>query len=603
MTIKRWACRFIVLNLAWASYSSLADDQQPYQSSHAVSLHGTPKYPSDFKHFSYVNPDAPRQGNVRLAVLGTYDTFDLFTSKGVPAAVGSYIYDSLMFSSRDEPNSLYPLIAERIEYPEDSSWVRFVIDSKARFADGTPITAKVVRDTFLQYKNGDFTSYKLLMKDVEKIDVEPGNRVKVTLNVPEDKKLPFRLAQLPIIHSSYWDQKPASDSKIQIPVSSGPYTIKQYELGQKVFLERNNDYWAEKLPVNMGRNNFKQIKLEYFRNSTISLEAFLAGNYDIRIENLAKNWTYAYKGKEIDSGNILKKNYPRKSFQVQSFIFNSRKGPFKDQRVREAISQGYDSAWTNSNLLYGIYSAPKSLFATSQFAQKGIPSEAEIKLLSPYRTLLPEKLFKQPWTGVQTDGSGKIRKQLSYANQLLKKAGWELKKGKTVNKKTGEPLKFELMLAVPEQERIAIPFKTNLEMLGIDMQIISVDVSQYIRRIRNHDYDMILRTFPQPDVPGNEQREYWSSTTADEQGTQNMAGVSHPAVDAMIDHIIKAESIEQLKTATRALDRILLWENYTIPQIYHPYWRVAHRSQFSYPDNGGLYGAIDLSIWWEKAKH
>ncbi|MGI9282993.1 MAG: extracellular solute-binding protein [Endozoicomonas sp.] len=600
MTIKRWAFSFIALNIAWISHSTLAAVQETYQSSHAVTLHGKPKYSSDFKYFSYVNPDAPRQGKVRLAALGTYDTFDLFTSKGVPAAVGPYIYDSLMFASRDEPTSIYPLIAERIEYPDDNSWVRFVINPKARFADGSPITAELIRKTFLQYKNGAITHFKLLMKDVDKIEVEPGNRVKLTLNVPEDKKLPYRLAQLPVIHSSYWNEIPEGGNRIQIPVSSGAYSIKSYELGQKVILERNKGYWAEKLPVNIGRNNFKQIKLEYFRDSTTSLEAFLSGSYDIRVENLAKNWTFAYKGKDIESGRIIQKNYPRKSFQVQSFIFNSRKGPFKDQRVREAISQGYDAAWTNSNLLYGIYTAPESLFATSQFAQQGLPSQAELKLLSPYRDILPQRLFKQAWIGVQTDGSGNIRKQLSYANRLLKQAGWELKKGKMVNKENGEPLKFELMLAVPEQERIAIPFKSNLEILGIDMQIISIDVSQYIRRMRNHDYDMVLRSFHQPDIPGNEQREYWSSSTVDEQGTQNLAGVNHLAVDAMINHIISADSKEQLQTATRALDRILLWENYTIPQIYQPYWRVAHRSNFSYPVNDGLYGSIDLSIWWEK---
>ncbi|WP_422137953.1 extracellular solute-binding protein [Endozoicomonas sp. ALC020] len=600
MTIKRWAITLMALNIAWFYPSVLASVQESYRTGHAISLIGTPKYPADFQHFSYVNPDAPRQGKVRLAVLGTYDTFDLLSSKGVPAAVGGYIYDSLMFASRDEPGSLYPMIAERIEYPDDNRWVRFVINPKARFSDGNPITAETVRDTFFQYKNGDFSNFKLLLKDVNQIEVEPGNRVKLTLNVPEDKKLPFRLAQLPIIHSNYWTKSEDVDTKIHIPVSSGAYSIKHYELGQTVFLERNEDYWAQKLPVNIGRNNFKQIRLEYFRNSTLSLEAFLSGHYDIRIENLAKNWTYAYKGKDLESGKIIKKNYPRKSFQVQSFIFNSRKYPFNDQRVREAISQGYDVAWTNANLLYGIYSAPESLFANSDFAHSGIPDRAEAQLLEPYRDILPEKLFKQPWTGVQTDGTGNIRKQLSYANRLLKQAGWELKNGKRVNKETGEPLRFELMLAVPEQERVAIPFKSNLEMLGIEMQITSLDVSQYIRRVRNQDYDMLLRTFHQPDVPGNEQREYWSSSTADQQGTQNLAGVNHPAVDAMIESIIKAESINQLQAATRAMDRILLWENYTIPQLYHRYWRVAYRSHYNYPDNGGLYGSVDLSIWWEK---
>ncbi|WP_252179954.1 extracellular solute-binding protein [Endozoicomonas sp. 4G] len=602
MTIKQWASTLIALNTVWFNLSTQANVQEPYQTHHAISLIGNPKYPPNFQHFAYVNPDAPRQGKVRLAALGTYDTFDLFSAKGVPAAVGSYIYDSLMVASRDEPGSLYPLIAERVEYPDDRRWVRFVINPNARFADGSPITAEVVRDTFLHYKNGDFSNFKLLLKDVDQIEVEPGNRVKLTLNVPEDKKLPFRLAQLPVIHNSYWQPPQEDNPKVHVPVSSGAYSIQHYELGQSVVLERNKDYWAEKLPVNIGRNNFKHIRLEYFRNSTLSLEAFLSGHYDIRIENLAKNWAYAYRGKDIENGKIIKKNFPRKSFQVQSFIFNTRKGLFKDQRVREAISQGYDAAWVNANLLYDIYSVPKSLFANSEFAQTGIPDKAEIELLNPYRNLLPRQLFKQPWTGTQTDGTGNIRKQLSVANRLLKQAGWELKNGKRIHKETGEPLQFELMLAVPEQERVAIPFKNNLAILGVDMQIVSMDVSRYIQRMRSHDYDMLLRTFHQPDLPGNEQREYWSSQTAHEQGSQNLAGVHHPAVDAMIEHIIKAESIDQLQAATRALDRILLWENYTIPQLYHRYWRVAHRSHYNYPDNDGLFGSIDLSIWWEEGR-
>ena len=574
-----------------------------YTTAHGRAIYGTPKYPKDFKHFDYVNPNAPRNGRVRLGLLGSYDTFELFSQKGIPAAVGAYIYDSLMIKAKDEPYTLYPLIAESVEYPEDNRWVRFIINSKARFSDGSPITAKAVAATFNHYKNSEISSFKLLLREIESIETEAGNKVKLTLQDPENKELPFRLSLLPIVPESYWKNTEQQDkTSTSIPVGSGPYTIKSYDIGHSVTLERVKEYWARDLPVNIGRHNFKEVKLEYFRNSTVSIEAFLSGGYDIRTENLAKNWTFAYSGPDIESGKIIKEDFPRKSFQVQSFIFNSRNKQLSDRRVREAISQGYDITWTNKNLLYNIYSQPYSLFATSQMGHRGKPSAAELKLLEPFRDILPDRLFTQEWRGLQSDGSGNIRAQLNYANQLLEQAGWIIKKGKRVHKSTGKPLVLELLLAVPEQERISIPFRRNLLPLGIDLKITSVDISQYVRRVREHDYDMLLRTFIQPDLPGNEQREYWDSENADKVGSQNLAGVNHPAVDAMIQHIIKASTEEQLITASRALDRILLWEHYVLPQLYHPFWRVAYRSHYSHPEGEGLFGPMDFSLWWENEK-
>ena len=569
---------------------------------HARALHGDPAYPVNFTHFKYAEPLAPKGGTLRLGVNGTFDTFNAFAGKGVAAGVTEYIYDSLMQKSRDEPYSIYGLIARTMEYPEDNSWVAFELNRKARFSDGKPITAKDVVYTFEQFTRDDIPAYKSLLSGVEQVKAESKHKVIFYIEDKSNRELPLRLAQLPILPEHRKLEYDFKKADLSIPLSSGPYRISQFETARKIILERVPDYWAAEHPVNKGRFNFDKIQYEYFRNSTISLQAFLAGSYDIRVENLAKNWAVGYQGNDVDAGLILRSEYPRITSQVQSFVFNTRKSRFQDRRVREAVSQAYDFQWTNSKLLFGNYKQPTSLFANSILGQRGTPSNSELQLLNPFREQLPSGLFQHPWAPVVTDGSGNIRRQLLYASQLLKEAGWVRRNNQLVHSRTGEPFHFDLLLATPEQERIALPFKRNLQQLGITMQVKNIDLSQYIQRVREHDYDMLLRSFIQTDAPGNEQKEYWGSASADRPGSQNMAGVSNPAVDSLVEAIIEARDRNQLISATRALDRVLLWEHYTIPQIYMPYWRVAHRRNFTHPEKQPLFGYLDLSIWWEKPK-
>lgn len=568
--------------------------------SHARAFHGSPKYPADFRQFAYVNPMAPKGGLIRLSSLGTFDTFNAFANKGVAAAVGGYIYDSLMVRSKDEPLSLYGLIAKSIEYPQDNSWVRFHLNEKARFSDGRPITTVDVKHTMGLFMSEESTVFKSLLSGIEKVEVGSPQTITFYLQDPENRELPFRIAQLPILPAHAMSLEDFQKADMTIPIGSGPYRVQGYETGHHVTMEKVDEYWAEDLPVNRGRNNFQQVRIEYFRNSTIALQAFLAGSYDVRQENLAKNWKMGYQGPDLESGKIIKENYPRKSFQVQSFIFNTQNEIFKDRKVREAISQAYDARWTNHHLLYDNYSQPESLFAVSDYAQRGTPSKSELKLLEPFREIIPKEVFEKEWKGVITDGTGDIRRGIAYGHSLLKEAGWKKKGPWFTHPTTGKPLRFELLLYVPEQERIAIPFRQNLEQMGVDMQIKSIDLSQFLQRVRQRDYDMLLRTFVQPDAPGNEQKEYWHSDNAGREGSQNLASVSNPAVDAMVEHIIKAQEPDQLIAATRALDRILLWEHYTIPQLYMSYWRLAYRSHLEHPPAQPLYGPIDFSTWWEK---
>ena len=592
----------LAVTISLACMGTAVAKASPAQPLTALAIHGTAKYASPdkpFHHFDYVNPDAPKGGDVRMAANGTYDSLNPYIARGTSATGVGLIYDTLMTQSRDEPFSLYALVAESAEPAADNSQIIFNLNPKARFHDGKAITAEDVKFTFEALTTKGHPHYRSYYGDVERVEVLSPQRVKFVFKHNENAELPFILAELPVLPAHYW-QKPENDFETTIlnaPLGSGPYRISQVDAGRSITYTRNDDYWAKDLPVNRGRYNFNSVHYDYYRDENVSLQALTAGKYDLRFEYIARNWATAYDVPAVHRGDLKLENIvTRNPAPIQGFVFNTRRDMFEDARVREALTYAMDFEWLNRNLFFDSYERSKSYFGNSGMEATGVPTGAELKLLKPWRDQLPADLFTQPFTVPETDGSGNIRPQLHEALPLLEQAGWTLSQGKLVNKKGGQ-MKIELLLAQPTFERVALPFRKNLEAMGIEMSIRTVDISQYINRIRSFDYDMIVSGYGQSPSPGNEQREYWGSHAAGTPGSRNYAGINSPVVDAMIDHVVDAESREELTIAVRALDRVLLWGHYLIPQWYSPYDRVVYSSKLQHPQSEPLY-STDIYTWW-----
>ncbi|WP_203141068.1 extracellular solute-binding protein [Marinobacter mangrovi] len=569
---------------------------------HGLAMHGDPKYGPDFKHFDYVNPDAPKGGTLRLSIVANgYDSLNPFVLKGVSAArLQTYAYDSLLTESADEPFSMYGLIAESLETPEDRSYVIFHIRPEARFSDGQPMTAEDVAYTFkLLIEKGHpfFRSYYAEVKDVKVLDKLT---VRFDFGDTQNRELPLILGQMPILPKHYWEKHDFQESGLTIPVTSGPYTIETFDAGRSITYKRNPDYWAQDLPVNVGRNNFDEIRFDYYSDDTVALEAFKAGNYDFRLESSAKNWATGYAGDALSSGKIVKEAiHHSRPVGMQAFAMNTRRFPFDNPKVREALAYGFDFNWANQNLFYGQYTRTQSFFENSDLASSGLPKGEELKLLEPYRDQLPPEVFNKEYHPPSTTNGTTLRDNLRTAITLLRSAGFEIRDGKLVEKSSGRPLKFEIMLAQKTFERVVLPFKKNLAKLGIEVEVRQVDTSQYIRRLRSFDFDMVVSSFPQSDSPGNEQRDYWHSSNADEPGSRNIPGVNSPVVDDLVAKVIQAPDRQALVDRTHALDRVLLWGHYVIPQWYLAVDRVAYRNKLARPSNTPKNG-YDLSRWWVK---
>ena len=571
----------------------------PVTISYGLSMYGDLKYPKDFTHFDYTNPNAPKGGSVTLASQGSFDSFNPFIPKGDAATNVGLIYDTLMVESRDEPFSAYGLIADKVEYPADRTWVIFHINPKARFDDGTPITADDVVFTFNTLVEKGNPYYRAYYADVGKAEALDKQRVKFTLKNPKNRELMLILSQLVVLPEHYWKNHDFSATSLDIPVGSGPYRIKSFDQGRSVVYERVKNYWAADLPTRKGFFNFDTIKAEYYRDDTVMMEAFKNGRYDYREENSSKRWATDYQGPNFDDGKIIKEEIPHKNpTGMQAFIMNIRRDIFKDPRVREALDYAFDFEWTNKNLFYGAYKRTNSFFSNSELAATGLPGPEELKLLEPYRDDLPPQLFTEPYQSPTTDGSGNNRANMRKAIQLLKEAGWTYQGTKLVNAKTGKPFKFEILLYSKDFERVVLPYIANLKRLGIDASARMVDTTNYIRILRQFDYDMIIGGFGESNSPGNEQRDYWYSKFADRVGSQNYIGIKDPIVDALIDKVVSADSRADLVAACRALDRVLLWNHYVIPQWHISSHRIAYWNKFKRPKITPLYGDVGFFTWW-----
>ncbi|NVD08016.1 ABC transporter substrate-binding protein [Vibrio sp. JPW-9-11-11] len=558
---------------------------------------GEPKYSPDFTHFDYVNPQAPKYGKVVYGQVGTYDNFNRFASRGVAAAFSGELYDTLMYSPSDEVDAYYPLIAERVRYADDYTWLEVDINPKARFHDGVPITAHDVAFTFDKFMSEGVPQYRVYYQDIKSVTAKSELTVRIDMVNPNREKM-FSFAQgARVLPKHFWQDKNLSEPLSTPPVGSGAYKVSDYKPGQSVTYELVDEYWAADLPVNVGRHNFKQIQYDYYRDDTVMLEAFKAGEFDFRLENSAKFWANSYTGSNFDKGYIVKQEIPhQKPESTQAFVFNTKRDMFSDPKVREALTYAMDFEWMNNNMFYGQYSRTRSYFQNTEYEAKGTPSEQEREILEPFKAQLPPRLFTQEYQPPVTDGSGRIRSQMRTAFKLLKQAGWELKDKVMTNSATGQPMSFELLIYSPTTERIAIPLQKNLARMGIEMKIRTVDTTQYIKRLRDRDFDMVSSSYSANAYPSPNLMIVWNSNYLD--STYNTAGVTDPVVDHLTMEIAKRQQEPQaLLSLGRALDRVLQWNFYIIPQWHVGKYRVAMWDKFERPEVLPKYD-LGIDTWW-----
>lgn len=565
---------------------------------HAIAMHGEPKYGPDFTHFDYVNPDAPKGGTLRLAETGTFDSFNAYIPKGYPGPSSSI--ETLMVNGDDEPFTMYGLLAESIEWPEDRSWVTFTLRPEARWHDGEPITVEDVIWSLETLKTKGAPLYRFYYNNVVKAEDLGDRRVKFTFSEAGNRELPLIMGQLPVLPKHYWEAEGRDFEKTTLvpPLGSGPYKVANFEAGRNVVLERVEDYWGKDLPVNVGQDNFDQIRYEYFRDETAIRLALKSGDIDFRRENLAKAWALEYDVPSVREGWLNKVEVPHNlPTGLSGFIMNSRRPVLQDPRVRLALAYAFDFEWTNRNIFFGQYGRPESYFANSELAATGLPEGEELEILERYRGRIPDEVFTTPYKAPSTDGTGWPRENLKRAFELLAEAGWVVEDQKLVNAETRKPMTFEILYASPDIGRIVLPFIHNLRRLGIEARPRFVDPSQYVNRIRSFDFDMILAGWGQSESPGNEQRSYWGSAAAESPASRNYAGIKDPVIDELIELLIVAPSRESLVARTRALDRVLLWNHFVIPGWNLQKQRLLYWDKFSRPEKLANYGTA-TSLWW-----
>ena len=568
--------------------------------SHAIAMHGEPKYDQNFISVEYVSNNAEKGGNIVRSAIGTYDTFNPFTLKGTSAAGIGLLYESLTVGSSDEAFTEYGLLAKSIEWPDDRSWVTFTLRDEAKWHDGKKITSDDVVWTFNTLMEKGHPFYKYYYGDVSEVIKITENKVKFEFSTNTNKELVLIVGQLPVLPKHYWENKNFEETTLDVPIGSGPYKVKSFDAGRSITYELDMDYWGFEnniVPIKVGKDNMGSIRYDYYKDRGVEREAFKSGEIDFFSENTSKEWATGYDIDAVTEGLIKKELIPHENPQgMQAFAFNTRKDIFADKRVRKALSFAFDFEWTNKNLFYGAYKRTDSFFENSELASSGLPSQAELAYLNPYIDQLPKEIFNEEYSNPKTDGSGFIRNELQEATKLLQEAGWKLRDGKLENS-NGEPFEFEILLVSPAFERIVLPFIDNLEKLGINASLRTIDSSQYQKRIESFDFDMVVFTFSQSLSPGNEQRNFWSSGAADTNGSRNIIGIKNNVVDLLIENLINAKDREDLITISRALDRVLLWNYYVIPQWHISAYRVLYWDMFDQPKQKPKY-SLGFDTWW-----
>ncbi len=602
----------VFLALALISTASLGAAEEASLSAngiverHAFSPLGTPKYGADFAHFDYVNPTAPKGGRISIGNGGRFDSLNPFILKGLPANPVTLTYDRLMVPSLDEAGVLYGLVAESVAYPEDFAWITFKLRPQARWHDGEPVTAEDVVFSFTALRADGLPIYRFGFGDVAKVEALDTHRVRFTIARRGNRQLVAQLAEMPVLPKHYWQGTDESgkprdlgETTLEPPLTSGPYRVGEVKHGRTVELVRVPDYWGRDLPVNVGSHNLDRILYDYMQDQGIAREAFKAGEFDVWTENHSMHWAIGFDLPAVREGRMKRLASPNANpTPVGGIVFNTRRSKFSDIRVRRALNYAYDFKWLNINVYHGIYTRLESYFTNPALASSGVPTGRELELLQPYRDALPPELFTQAFRYPETDGSGNIRDNLRTAVLLLREAGWEVKDDVLRHKDTGEPFTIEFMITSQPMERVMGPFAQWLKPLGIQSSIRLVDPSQFANRVMKFDFDAILGSWPQPLVPGNEQREYWSSGAADRVASRNLPGVKSEVVDALVEKVIFAADRQELLAATHALDRVLLWNYYVVPGWYAAHFRVLYWNKFAFHEPLPAYGTGLPQLWW-----
>lgn len=589
---------------------ALADDaSNGLKWRHALSLFGNVKYPADFKRFDYVNPVAPKGGAVRQIAIGTFDNFNVVVSgvKGAIAGAVALVYEPLMMQSLDEVSTQYGALAESATYPDDFSYVIYRLRPQAKWHDGTPVTADDVIFSLDAFKKHHpmYSAYYSHVVRAEKI----GDRdVKFTFDMPGNRELPQIVGELTVLPKHWWEgtdsegrKRDVSATTLEKPLGSGAYRIKEFVAGRTVVLERVKDHWALDLPINVGRNNFDELRYEYFRDPTVAIEAFKGDQIDWRLENSAKAWATAYNFPAVTDKRVVLEEFPNRSSGImQAFVPNQRRAKFSDPRVRRALNFAFDFEEVNKLLFFGQYKRITSYFdGAEELMATGLPQGKELAILESMRDQLPAEVFTTIYTNPVGGNPEAVRENLREASRLLKEAGYEVRDRKLVDSKSGEPFSIELLSEDPNFERIMLAYKPALERLGFSITVRTIDPIQYENRLRSWDFDVVVASWGESLSPGNEQREYWGSKAADNAGSRNIAGIKSPVTDKLIERVIFATDREDLVAATKALDRVLLWNHYVVPQWNYPKVRTARWDRFGRPAELPKYGQSGFpAIWW-----
>ncbi|MBJ7370040.1 MAG: ABC transporter substrate-binding protein [Pseudomonas sp.] len=602
------ALSLLLISLALSSPASATITE-----SHGYAQFGTLKYPARFTHFDWVNPQAPKGGTLRVMAFGTFDTVNPYTFKGTsPITTANFLQyginelnEPLMVGtgqyspSGDEPASSYGLIAQSVEYSEDRSWVVFNLRPEARFHDGAPVTAYDVAFSYRTLLKDGHPLYRTALQEVLRVDILNKQRIRFVFKRSGNPLLILRLGELPVLPQHYWKDRDFKATTFEPPLGSGPYRITSVTPGRQLIFERVKDYWGKDLAVNRGKYNFDRMEVEFYRDSDVAFEAFKAGEFDIYIEHQAKNWVNGYNFPAVRRGEVIKVQIPHQiPTQTQGVFMNSRRATFADVRTREALGLMFDFEWTNRALFSDAYKRTSSYYPNSEFTASGLPVGHEWLMLKPYKEQLPARLFTEPFTLPKTDGRGIPRETMRKALALLAEAGWKLH-GQRLQNKDGQPLRFELLLVNPSLERLYQPYIENLNSIGIDARLRTVDRAQYKQRLDQFDFDMISMTLGQTLSPGLEQWQYFHSSQVNVKGSKNYAGIANPVVDHLLEQLLAARTRDEQVAAGKALDRVLLWQHYSIPNWYLNYHRLAYRNRLAFVTTPPY--TLGLSAWWLKS--